>query len=140
MERACDVCGTAYEARRPASRYCSPKCRKRASRRVKSGEPVAQVVQLPAAGAGVGELELATLEELEKVGRAGTALAKATLMLARGIDTAPAESGSSAAARFREWQAMLAKATAGTGVEKSALDRAKDQLAERRARRSQRGA
>lgn len=32
MERPCDACGNAYEAKRPASRFCSATCRKRASR------------------------------------------------------------------------------------------------------------
>lgn len=32
MQRACDSCGTDYEAKRPTSRYCSTKCRNRAAR------------------------------------------------------------------------------------------------------------
>ncbi|SRR6266851_7650288 len=36
-EKSCDRCGLAYEAKRAAARYCSPRCRKYASRdRVRS--------------------------------------------------------------------------------------------------------
>lgn len=80
------------------------------------------------------------MAELEVANRSNTARGKAAVLLARRIDATVAESGSSYAALHREWQASLDRATAGTGAEKSPVDRARDQLAERRARRAQRGA
>jgi len=36
MDRHCDVCGEVLTAARPHARYCSPKCRKTASRSARS--------------------------------------------------------------------------------------------------------
>lgn len=59
--RACDECGTAYEAKRRTSKYCSTKCRTRVSRRT-SKSPAAKpkaaagtVTQLPTAGGPLDE-------------------------------------------------------------------------------------
>jgi hypothetical protein len=136
VQRSCDVCGMAYEAKRAASRYCSTRCRTAATRSRKAGKPVRRVVAIPGRPDEPGELERATVAEVAGAKREGSALGKAAVLLARRIDRSPAESGSSTAALYREWQSVLGRATAGAGAEKSQLDRDRDELAARRARRA----
>jgi len=42
IKRRCDVCGTPYEAKRAASRFCGDVCRKRATR----GAPLAVLAEV----------------------------------------------------------------------------------------------
>ncbi len=76
-----------------------------------------------------------TVVELERVGRLNTALGQAAVLLARRLDGSSRDTGSAVAALARQLQATLAAATANVGDEASPLDRARDELAARRARR-----
>ncbi len=132
MNRDCDVCGTGYEAQRRSSRYCSTRCRTRATRAGVANEPVERSsdVELPVGVAA------ATEAELRAVGRLETAKGQAALLLARRLETATADTGSAVASLARQWQSALEAALAHAGQEASALSRARDELAARRAARS----
>lgn len=144
MERACDVCGVAYVAKRAASRYCGERCRKRAQRTGKvtplkqaakprgkraPAEPVAGGVE-PAA-AGPGAVEAATLEILEAAGRLSTPLGQAALVLARRLDRPGLDTGSAIAGVARQLEATLTAALRGSGAA-AGPQKLRDELAERR--------
>ncbi len=134
MNRECDVCGVEYEAQRGSSRYCSTRCRMRASRTGLAGEKVERE-PTPAEDLPVG-VAAATEAELRAVGRLETAKGQAALLLARRLETATADTGSAVASLARQWQSALEAALAHAGQEASALSRARDELAARRAARS----
>ena len=129
MERLCDVCGTAYQAKRSTSRYCSTRCRTTATRKGTSRTRVAAtVVPLRPSADEVGPIESATRAELDLVDRAGTAAGQRALMLARLLDSPPALSLSSVAGWSREHGVALAAATADVDKPrpKTALDLARE--------------
>lgn len=131
MDRACDVCGTTYVAKRATSRYCSAKCRTRKSR----GAP-GNVTQLPAAGPSnisAGSVEVATERALTAVERVDTPLGQACLVLARRLDASGSDNGSAVAALAKQLEATLASATRGSGAA-SSPQQLQDELAARRAR------
>lgn len=126
MQRPCDSCGSGYEARRPNSRFCSPKCRKRAQRAPAGESPPRVPVALhPMISAATGR-------ELTAAGRLESSLGQAALALARRIDGSAFDSGSSLAALTREWRMTLAAAVEGVPLAASPLDELK---AKRDARR-----
>ncbi len=122
-----------YEAQRPSSRYCSTRCRTRATRTGVAGEKVER--ESAAVDVPVG-VAAATEAELRAVGRLETAKGQAALLLARRLETATADTGSAVASLARQWQSALEAALAHAGQEASALSRARDELAARRAARS----
>lgn len=119
MQRPCDVCGTPYEAKRPTSKYCSTRCRTRASR----GTPTehADVVPLPAPEEQAGPVEAATLRELEAVERADSVFGQTALALARKLD-AGRETGAAMASLAKQLEATLATATEGVTTAADPLD------------------
>ncbi len=127
MNRECDACGTEYEAQRKTSRYCSTRCRMRASRRPEA--PVA--AEMPESG---GLLE-ALRRELVEAGRLETALGQQAMALAVKLGS-PSDTGSAMAAVSRELRAVREEALRGAGQDASPLSRARDELAARRTRRS----
>lgn len=120
MERPCDVCGVAYEAKRPNSRFCSATCRKRASRGVPT-EHVADVTPLPPAEPEIGPVEAAALRELQEVGRLETALGRTALTLARKLDVGR-ETGAAMASLAKQLEATLSTATEGVTAVSDPLD------------------
>lgn len=150
---ACTVCGTQYEAQRSTSRYCSTKCRTRASRagtsRKKEPASGQVVTQLPVAAAppadavGGGSAadglpysqEQLTIQELEAAGRLDTALGMSCVILARRIDSNHRETGSGVAALVRQLEASMRSATVNAHASEDPVQRAKDELAARRQRR-----
>lgn len=129
MTRQCDVCSVTYEAKRKTSRYCSTRCRTRASRSGRNGArvvPLAPVV--PAVP--VGSVADATRSELEAVGRAESPLGLAALALAARIDSQQ-DTGSGLAAAVRALGETLSAALKGS-ESASTLDELK---ARRRAKR-----
>ncbi len=104
MNRECDACGTEYEAQRKTSRYCSTRCRMRASRRIEA--PVA------AESPGSGELVEALRRELADAGRLDTALGQQALALAVKL-ASPFDTGSAMAAVSRELRAVREEALRG---------------------------
>lgn len=136
MLRPCDICGDSYEAKRPNSKYCSANCRKRASRGV---VPVAETVTVLPGGsvggqAGPGPVESALLGELHLVERESTVMGQAALALARRVDAAR-DTGAGLASLVKQLEATVKAATADVKSAASPLDKARDQLAERRAAR-----
>ncbi len=109
VDRLCDGCGQLYRAQRLASRYCSSRCRNRASRARRAG----QVLPTPAQDEPQGAVEGAIRAQLQ--GLPASSLTAAALVLAGRIDRAASspESGSSLAAMVRELRATVAEATRG---------------------------
>jgi hypothetical protein len=135
--RPCDICGTSYEAKRANSKYCSASCRKRASR---GAVPLSETVTvLPGGGAGTdapgpGPVESALLSELRHAERESSVLGQAALALARRVDAAR-DTGAGLASLVKQLEATAKAATADVKSADSRLDKARDQLAERRAAR-----
>jgi hypothetical protein len=121
----CEVCPTEFEAKRASAKYCSERCKKRAQRRP-GGTTAAKVLPLPAEPASEpalgGSVAAATFAELESAGRLGTAVGQAALALARRIDAAGAETGSSLAAVARQHLVTLAEAVKGAQVQMDEVD------------------
>ncbi len=113
MNRECDACGTEYEAQRRTSRYCSTRCRMRASRRIEA--PVA------AESPGSGELVEALRRELADAGRLDTALGQQALALAVKL-ASPFDTGSAMAAVSRELRAVREEALRGAEQVADPLD------------------
>jgi len=140
MERPCDICGDTYEAKRPASKYCSGTCRKRASRGVVKAPDLTKgdwgLIALPVSAREIeqGPVESALLAELKTAERDNTTLGQAALTLARRVDIGR-DTGAGLASLVKQLEATKTSATADVKSAASPLDRAKDQLAERRAQR-----
>jgi hypothetical protein len=130
MLRNCDVCQTAYTAKRENSRFCSDRCRNRArdipNAVVKTVAPVVSIAPI-----AEGSLLSATLAELVAAERVNSSLGQAALLLARRLDAIESDSGSSVAALVREHRVALAEAV----KDATALVDPLDQLAARRAER-----
>ena len=127
MRKTCEVCPAEFEAKRASAKYCSERCKKRAQRRP-GGTSAAKVLPLPAGPTSesapdlTGSVAAATLVELEQAGRSDTAVGQAALALARRIDAAGAETGSSLAALARQHMATLAEAVKNAKVQEDDLD------------------
>lgn len=137
MKKRCATCLKTFEAKRKTAKYCSDRCRVRASRRPKQSavpERDAVTTAPSVSDTGGGEsLTGAARSELEAAGRLQTAAARAVLALARRIDVNSTETGSSLAAMIREFRAAMADALKGAGE-------AADPVDELRARRDRKRA
>jgi hypothetical protein len=134
VERACDLCGSSYEAQRSTSRFCSPSCRVRAHQRgldVPSSSADVVATLSPEPQPAVDLVEAATVAALEEVERLETPLGRLAVSLAHRVDNSQRETGQAVAALARQLAATLEQATAGA---KSTADGA-DELRERRVRR-----
>jgi hypothetical protein len=138
MQISCSECGRGFEATSPRARLCSPKCRKRASRRPQPlGAPVAPVRPVPEPPRAVDApaeptplrypLVDATRRELEAGGVLDTALGQQALRLAERMHS-PHDTGSALAAVSKELRSVLAAALADATPVADALD----ELAQRR--------
>jgi len=127
MRRACDACGAKYEAKRATSRYCSSRCRTRASRGT-----VTALRKQPAPPPPTGTVRASTLAALTDAGRVDTPLGQTALVLAERLDSR-ADTGSAIASVAKQLQATLEAATANATLAVNPLD-------ELRARRATRGA
>lgn len=125
MKRPCDSCSAPYEALRPWSRFCSPTCRRRASRGALAPHA------LPPPPPGGGRLVRAVLAELEEADRVESPMGQAALLLARRIDE-NRDTGSAMASLHHELRVTLEAAVAGARVPTSPLRLLRDDLAERR--------
>lgn len=115
MERSCDSCAATYDAKRPTSRFCSPKCRTRSARgQVVSITPAAPID--PSAG-----VTAATRSALATVDRESTLLGQSALALAARIDS-QSDTGSALASLVKQLQATFEAATVNTATVVSALD------------------
>jgi endogenous inhibitor of DNA gyrase (YacG/DUF329 family) len=111
MERACDSCGAPYSAKSPLSRYCSPRCAKRAQRTglARSAQGAAMIAEPPAV---TQEVETAVRLALEDAGRLSTPLGQVALALARRLDSPSGDTGAGLASLAKQLAATLAAATA----------------------------
>lgn len=141
MERPCDVCGEPYEAKRATSKTCSARCRVAKSRGAVAihrdplpEPPLTPVVVIPDADEAVGPVTSALLQELTEADRASTSLGQAALSLARRVDLGR-DTGAGLASLVKQLEATKNSATADVRSEATPLDRTRDQLAERRAKR-----
>lgn len=128
MKRNCVICGGEFEAKRSTAKYDTASCRARAS------QGAAVLGFTPERSTEDAGVVAATRRELEDAERLETALGQAALVLARRVES-DRDTGSAAAALTREWRATLAEAVKGAGAQASPLDRARDELARRRAAR-----
>ena len=131
MVRNCDVCQTSYEAKRPSSKYCSERCRKRAQRSPEATPAPMVIVMPPSSG---GSLVTATLNELAAVSQIDSSLGQSALLLARRLDEGGMDTGSSVAAMIREHRATLAEAISSGKVAADPLDQLAAQRLSRLAR------
>lgn len=125
MRKHCASCGEPFEAQRNTAKYCSAKCRVRASR---SAKPAGEA-ELVDEGVPVEEsVSEAVRGELGAAGRLASPTGRAVLALARRIDGGSRESGASLAALVKEFRASMAEALKGA-------EQAADPLDELRVRR-----
>ncbi len=132
MTRECDVCGGEYEAQRKTSRYCSTRCRTRASRRTETPETLHGTFNR-GPGTNVrtdgsthevsdsGGLLEALRRELADAGRLDTALGQQAIALAVKL-ASPFDTGSAMAAVSRELRAVREEALRGAEQVADPLD------------------
>lgn len=130
MQRTCDECGTAYEARRSTSQYCSSRCRTRVSRRGGSQEAKPTTPAAVATGPPA-ELVAATRKKLTDAGRLDTVLGQQALLLAQRLTEGRIDTGSSLASLSKELRAVMVDALEGVSRGADPVD----ELKERRARK-----
>jgi hypothetical protein len=127
MVKRCLMCPAEFEAKRASAKYCSPRCRMRASR---AGVAGGRSVPVRPDGPQSDAVECVTRAELAQVGQVDSSSGQCALALARRID-AGMESGAGLAALVREHRNAMADALGGADLEVSPLD----QLRQRRERR-----
>ena len=96
----CLQCGRTFAAHRSTARFCSDRCRKRASR---SDDAAIPVLRAP------GPVEDAARRQLDAAGNLDTALGNAALAMARKIDL-PSGSNSGLAALVTRFFALMPEA------------------------------
>lgn len=121
IRHSCQQCGASFEAKSPAARFCSARCRKASSR----GTP----------GVGASDLSPVTFPvtardtvtqvqaELVRAGRLDSYLGSAALALAARIDSATAVMGF--ASLVKELRSTMQAATAGVAKAADPVDEVK---------------
>jgi hypothetical protein len=136
MQRNCDYCGAAYEAKRSTSRYCKPAHRVSMSQRGKPKASVteANVTELPTPkdtpeeepkSTELPPLVAAVALELANAERFNTSLGQQAFYLATRIATASFDTGSSIASMSRELREVMSRAMEGVAVADDPLDELK---------------
>lgn len=131
MQRECDVCGLAYTATRPSSRFCGGTCGKRSQRATAAGMPFRQATY-DDLGAPPSQLVEAVTRELDEVGRLGTVGGQLAVLLAHRV-ASRRETGSATAALAKQLHLTMTEALGGVA-------KAADPLDEIRARRDRKRA
>lgn len=126
MQRKCDQCGKAYEAKTAKSRFHSAKCRLDYHNAEKRSKPVPQID---------GAISAAVRAELKAVDRTDSPGGLLALELARRLDASANEASTTVIALTKQLESTLARATANARRPDSPVDKMRDELAERRARR-----
>jgi hypothetical protein len=121
MDRLCDVCCVPYVAQRRTSRYCSGRCRVRASRAGLSG-PGRPVRRVDLVSSGPSALVQAVTAELERVGKLDSAFGVMAVLLAERLTASPFVSGAGVVALSRELTKVMDIATRDTVVGPDVLD------------------
>lgn len=129
MQKKCGSCGDVFEAKRPAAKFCSDRCRKRSHRAPKPAAKVVAivppVVDEPATRRPVMPSSYeATLAQLEAAGRLDTALGVSALIAAQMLDDAlrSADTGASRAALLKAHREALAEAVKDSKAAADPLD------------------
>jgi len=110
MTRQCDACHEDYEARRAASRFCSPRCRVRASR---SPANAVDAPTTPPSDPATSGLLIATRRELEASKCLDTALGQLAIEVATRIVN-PGETGASVASLVKQLRETMTAALDGS--------------------------
>lgn len=136
MQRNCDACGKPYEARSSRSKYCAEVDCKRARERARKRKKPGDVVPFPAQpGQPVDQLgpnERITHAELDAADRLMTIAGQNAMSLARRLDQAAGDTGSSFAALAKQHLAAVEKALEGVATAEDPIDRRKKAMQERR--------
>ena len=105
MTRNCEACGSSFDAKRKAARFCSDACRKRVAR--------GQVIAMPAKTNDPADCRVhaATLAELVECEQSESMLGQTALALAMRIDVGN-ETGAATAALARELRTTMEEAKA----------------------------
>lgn len=114
------TCGKTFEAKRSTARFCGSNCRVKAARR-RATEPETAPADAPQTVLDVPLLVAATIDELAKADRLGTALGQAALVLAEKACNRH-DTGSATASVIRQLQATLSAALAGAESSSDPLD------------------
>jgi hypothetical protein len=126
VRKQCAVCQVPFEAKRAAAKYCSPRCRVRATRARAAGLDGGAAAPPEPSPAVAGGVEAAAVAELAAAGRLGTSGGQSALVLARRIDTSAAtEMGAGLAALVKQFGVTLAEAVKGGQVAVNPLDELK---------------
>jgi hypothetical protein len=128
MTRPCDSCGTPYEAKRAASRFCSSRCRVRSSR------SPAKAVDAPAApltDPATSGLLIATTAALEAAHVLDNALGQLAIEVSLRIVN-PAETGASVASLAKQLRETM---TAALNTSEEVVADPLDELRRRRDRK-----
>jgi hypothetical protein len=126
----CAVCGGRFEAKRATRKYCSPRCRVRASRAgeplppARDAPPVVKLAPAPSLDVSTGTgLLTVTVHALEEADRVDTPMGQATLLIARLLDSGIQDTGSSIAALIRQYDLILTKALDGADKKMTPLEK-----------------
>jgi hypothetical protein len=125
--RKCDHCGSRYTTKSQLSRYCTAACRNTAYRSRKAGAGSPQ----PAPDTDQGLVERETRVELARLGGTGTPMGAVAVALARRVDGAAGEAGSSVAALARELRMTLGVVAEASKVEADPIDELRQRREER---------
>jgi hypothetical protein len=109
----CAGCGDTFGAGSPRARWCSEK------------------VVPPAEPSDLGPLETVTVAELELAGRTRTVPGQVAVLLARRLDAATGDTGSSVAALAKQLSVTMTEALEGVKKELDPLDRIRAGMRER---------
>jgi hypothetical protein len=138
-------CGKVFEGQRRSARFASATCRKRASRAPKdpaarpkrpAGKATPAARETPAKtpkAAPVSKFEVATRQELDKIGQADSMLGQQVLIVARRMSSG-AETGSALATLSKEHSRLMATLGAGAKAQVDPVDEVSRRREEKRAR------
>lgn len=142
MQKRCEVCDRAFEARRATTRFCGQACQKRAKRAQRAGNPAkgAKLVALPTPPAdpesdegerpdSLTPIAAATLKQLEAAGRLDTPIGVAALAAAYKLDVSMAETGSSYASLLKGYREALAEAMKDAQGAEDPIDKIRESAA-----------
>jgi hypothetical protein len=141
-------CSAVFEAKSAKARFHSAACRKRAHRMPpqacrppepkaakQTPPPAPEPPAVPDAEPVIGQLETLARAELEQAARLETTLGQAVIVLARRIDRG-LDTGPGLASLVKQLEATLGKAVANSKTRKGPVEKSRDEVAERRAKRS----
>jgi hypothetical protein len=112
MTRQCDSCREDYEAARASSRFCSPRCRVRASR---SPAKTLDAPTTPPRDLSASGLVIATTTALEAAHALDSVLGQVAVEIAGRIVN-PAETGAAVAALAKQLREVMVAALEGSEV------------------------